>query len=225
MPQKRKELNIEGKNLWYLVGLITSDGNLSPDGRHIDITSSDCEFLLGVKDLTGITNKIGIKYGSDRKQKAFHIQIGNKNFYDFLLSVGLIQKKSLTIGALNVPKRFFVDFLRGLIDGDGSIRRWAHPSNFREQWSLRIYAGSIKFIEWLGNKIKENFGARGRVYCDKRSKHNYILKFGKIAAQQILKDCYYENNFSLQRKNKLVQQCVHSYTGWQKSKTISSAFN
>jgi len=93
MPHKLKQLNIEGANLWYLVGLITSDGNLSSDGRHIDITSSDYEFLLGIKELTGIKNKIGIKYGNNKKQKAFRIQIANRNFYDFLLSIGLRQNK------------------------------------------------------------------------------------------------------------------------------------
>ncbi len=204
-----------------MIGLVASDGNLSPDGRHIDITSSDYEFLLKIKDLTGITNKIGIKYGSNRKQKAFHIQIGNKNFYEFLLSIGLIPKKSLAIEAVNVPKRFFVDFLRGLIDGDGSMRRWIHPRNLREQWSLRIYSGSSKFLEWLETKTKEYFGAHGRLHRDKRAEHNYILKFGKIAARQILKNCYYKNNFSLQRKNQLAQQCILSYVGWQRSKTVS----
>lgn len=39
MANRRKELNIEGANLWYLVGLITSDGCLSKDGRHVDITA------------------------------------------------------------------------------------------------------------------------------------------------------------------------------------------
>ncbi|MBU0895403.1 MAG: LAGLIDADG family homing endonuclease, partial [Candidatus Omnitrophica bacterium] len=63
MPHKRKDLNITGSNLWYLVGLITSDGCLSSDGRHIDITSKDYELLEKIKMATGITNKIGSKYG------------------------------------------------------------------------------------------------------------------------------------------------------------------
>ena len=64
MPHKRKDLNIIGANLWYLVGLITSDGCLSSDGRHIDITAKEYEFLEKIKQATGISNKIGIKYHS-----------------------------------------------------------------------------------------------------------------------------------------------------------------
>ncbi|MBU4377296.1 MAG: hypothetical protein KKD29_07505 [Candidatus Omnitrophica bacterium] len=120
MPHKRKELKIEGPNLWYLVGLITSDGNLSLDGRHIDITSKDYEFLQSIKKLIGIENKIGVKYNSMR-QKAFCIQMANRNFYDFLLGIGLTPRKSLTLTQIDVPKIYFHEFLRGLIDGDGGF--------------------------------------------------------------------------------------------------------
>ncbi len=80
MPHKRKDLKITGSNLWYLVGLITSDGCLSSDGRHIDITSSNYEFLQRIKSLIGIGNKIGTKSGG-KKQKAFRIQMANRYFY------------------------------------------------------------------------------------------------------------------------------------------------
>lgn len=225
MPQKRKNLNIEGANLWYLAGLITSDGNLLPDGRHIDITSSEYDFLQEIKNGIGIKNKIGLKYGNNKKQKAFRIQIANSDFYDFLLSIGLTRKKSLTIGKVNVPKQFFVDFLRGLIDGDGSIRSWEHPTNFHEQWSVRIYSGSGKFLQWLSEKIISYLGASGKIHKDNRSEYNYILKFGKIAAQSILKQCYCKNSLSLQRKSKLAQQYVHSHASWYKSKTLLANVN
>src|SRR3989338_5295989 len=177
MPQKRKQLNIQGIKLWYLVGLITSDGNLSPDGGHIDITSNDYIFLSKIKNSTGIKNKIGVKYGENNR-KAFRIQIANRNFYDFLVSIGLTKNKSLTVGAIKVPDPFFVDFLRGLIDGDGSIRSWKHPTNFREQWSLRIYSGSRKFIEWLDKEIEKYMGVSGRTYQHNRQGTQYVLKFG-----------------------------------------------
>jgi intein/homing endonuclease len=220
MPHKRKDLKIEGPNLWYLIGLITSDGCLSKDGRHIDITSSDYQFLRGIKNLIGIGNKIGIKYGY-KKQKAFRILIANRSFYDFLLSLGLTHKKSLTVGALDVPKQFFVDFLRGLIDGDGSMRSWKHPTNFRQQWSLRIYSGSKKFLEWLDEKIKEYLKACGKLYQYNKQGTAYVLKFGKMAAREITKSCYYEGCFGLQRKIALAKDCTDSYKGWSKSRTVN----
>lgn len=217
MPNKRKELKIEGSNLWYLVGLITTDGNLSPDGRHIDITSKDFKFLVGIKNLIEIENKIGIKYGF-KKQKAFHIQFSNRNFYDFLLSVGLMQNKSLVLGEIKIPEQYFIDFLRGAIDGDGCIRNWIHPTNKREQWSLRIYSGSEEFINWLNNTTQQLLKVSGRIH--KNAAGTWVLKYGKMAAKEISRRCYYRNCFGLKSKIKLANECLGSYKGWRQSKTV-----
>ncbi len=217
MPAHRKELHIRGSNLWYLVGLITSDGCLSSDGRHIDITSKDFKFLEGVKNLIGIENKIGIKYGF-KKQKAFHIQFSNRNFYDFLLSIGLTPNKSLTLGEIKTPEHYFIDFLRGAIDGDGCIRTWLHPTNKREQWSLRIYSGSRKFVTWLSSATQQLLGVSGKIY--KNNAGTLVLKYGKMAAREISRRCYYRDCFGLERKVKLANKCLNSYVGWSQSKTV-----
>ena len=217
MPQKRKDLNITGPNLWYLVGLITTDGCLSSDGRHIDITSKEREFIEKIKAKTGIINRIDSKYGI-KKQKAFRIQIANKRLYDFLLLTGLTCKKSLTLGSLNVSRKHFVDFLRGVIDGDGCIRRWIHPTNNREQWSLRVCSGSGVFIKWLYNAIGQMLNVDGKVY--RENERRWVLKYGKMAAKEIAKRCYYKGCLGLNRKIKLAQDCFNSYNGWGKSKTV-----
>lgn len=217
MPNKRKTLNISGSNLWYLVGLIATDGCLSSDGRHIDITSKDREFLSLLKNSTGITNEIGSKYGLNKKI-SFRIQIGSKEFYNFLLSIGLTPKKSLTMGALKVQTSFYHDFFRGVIDGDGCVRRWTHPSNGREQWSIRIYSGSRKFLEYLQKESGNVLNVKGALH--KETDRKWILKFGKMAAREISKQCYYNGCLGLGRKVRLAQECLGSSTGWRSSKTV-----
>jgi len=222
MPQKRIDLKIEGSNLWYLVGLITSDGCLSSDGRHIDITSKDYEFLKKLKDSLGIINKIGVK-NRGKINQAHYLQFSNRNLYEFFLSIGLMPNKSLSLNELDIPQYLFVDFLRGLIDGDGSLRSWTHPTNLHEQWSLRIYSGSKTFIEWLQSKIEEYIGCRGKIHSAPRPNREhliYTLKFGKIAAKKILQNCYYQSAFALERKARLAQRCCSSCIGWRQSKTV-----
>ena len=133
-----------------------------------------------------------------------------------------MQNKSLTLGALNIPNRFFADFLRGLIVGDGCIRSWIHPTNKREQWSLRIYAGSMKFLGWLGQMIEIILKSRGKIYRYNKQGSCYVLKFGKIAARQIIQQCYYPGSFGLERKILLAEECINSNIGWNRSKTIDS---
>jgi len=220
MPHKRKDLKIKGSNLWYLVGLITSDGCLSPDGRHIDITAKDRNFLTELTGKLKIGNRVTIK-NSGTKKRAYHIQIANRNFYDFLLSVGLMPKKSLIINSLNIPSIYFSDFLRGMIDGDGCIRKWIHSSNKKEQWSLRIYSGSAPFMRWLRDTIEISLRAKGRIYKNKDGR-DWILKYGKMAARAIVERCYYKGCFGLQRKIALAKDCIESYRGWNISKTVNA---
>ncbi|MDD5108352.1 MAG: LAGLIDADG family homing endonuclease [Candidatus Omnitrophica bacterium] len=217
MLAHRKELKIEGANLWYLVGLITSDGCLSRDGRHIDITSKDAEFLEKIKSGFSLVNKIGVK-NKGRINQSYHLQIANISFYEFLLSVGLTPKKSLTLGAIKIPRQYFPDFLRGVIDGDGCIRHWIHPTNKREQWSLRIYSGSAEFMAWLDNKVERLLKVCGKRH--KNAANTRVLKYGKMAARKIAECCYYKGCFGLERKIKLANECLGSDYGWSKSKTI-----
>ncbi len=218
MPNRRKRLNFKDKDLWYLVGLIATDGNLSSDERHIDITSKHRDFLETVKRMLGLENKIAIKHSGSSAREYYHIQFANKNFYEFLLSIGLTPRKSLTLGELKIPTEWFSDFIRGVIDGDGCIRKWIHPSNKREQWSLRIYSASSVFIHWLKQTIEENFFAKGRIHGN--GKGTFVLKYGKLSAQRILGICYYDKCLSLDRKARLAEVCNTSNTGWSKSKTL-----
>ena len=139
-----------------------------------------------------------------------------------MLSCGLSPKKSLILKDVKVPCEHFSDFCRGVIDGDGNIRRWIHPGNRGEQWVLRIYSGSKDFVIWLQQRIEQTFGALGRVHKEERpGKHDaYTLKYGKIAAAKILKICYYEKALALTRKARLAQECCSSIMGWHRSKTI-----
>lgn len=151
-----------------------------------------------------------------KKNEAYRLQIGSKSLYDFLLSIGLTANKPLTLGALDIPQQYFSHFLRGVIDGDGNIQKWVHSHNLGEQWSLRVYGGSKLFLEWLLGRIEVVFGVQGKVHVN-TSNRVFVLKYGKIAAQAILRCCYSENVFGLKRKFELAKACVGAKTIWMKS--------
>ncbi len=45
----------------YVIGLITTDGSLSKDGRHLNLTSKDIDQIQTFKRILNLKNKIGIK--------------------------------------------------------------------------------------------------------------------------------------------------------------------
>ena len=217
MPIARTKLNIQEADLWYAVGLITTDGCLSSDGRHIDITSAHREYLENVRLKMGLKCRVGIKLRRDAPGENFRIQFANKNFYEFLTNIGLTPKKSLTLGPLRIPESYYADFFRGVIDGDGNILNWVHPSNGVEQWSLRVYSAAPLFIAWLKSTAEASFCVKGKLH---RDRNIFVLKFGKLAAKRVLSCCYAGSSLYLERKMKLAQRCIASTSGWSKSHTL-----
>lgn len=205
---------IKPSNLWYVVGLIATDGNLPNDGRHINITSKDKSLLDEVKKALFLNNKLTLKSsGSNKEKNYFFLQFGDIRFYNFLVKIGVGPKKSLTLNKVTVPKKYFIDFIRGVIDGDGNISTWVHKSNGNIQWSLRIFSGSLLFSEWLKLRIEKKFGVKGKIYSYLyKGKKNpiHIIKFGKFAAKVILKSCYYNDCLKLKRKSDKALECLMS---------------
>ncbi len=216
---------IKPENLWYVIGLVTSDGNLSKDLRHISITSKDESLLLDVRNALGLTNKITLKTRSyEPEKKYFFLQFGDVKCYRFLESLGLVPNKSLILGKLLVPDVFFHDFLRGVIDGDGCIYSWKHHTNNYTQWSLRIACAAPNFIYWLKYQTEVLFKVQGKLYKHTNAGNGiYNLKFGKLAAKVILKQCYYEGCLCLDRKLKIATDCLNSVNGFKKyGKVVSN---
>jgi len=191
-------------NFAYVIGVIATDGNLSPDLRHIHITSKDYEMVMNCKKCLGINNKIGKKArGRSKDKKYFILQFGDKNFFEFLLDLGLTPKKSKTISELKIPKIYFADFLRGCIDGDGSISISKHPESKHLQYKVRLCSASKKFLDWIFKMCKDVFGVKGGSIYKLESTSIYTLSFGKKDSIIILKKIYKRDVICLSRKKKV----------------------
>ncbi len=179
------------QNFSYAIGLITTDGNLSTDGRHINMTSKDEELITTFKKCLAINNKIGRKSrGGSKDKKYFVVQFGDKNFYEFLVGLGLMPNKSKYLGNLKIPQKYFADFLRGCIDGDGHIAVHSHPESKWPQLRLRLTSASRNFLDWIRNETKKNVNPAGGWIEKCRSVH--ILSYGKSDSIKILKFMYQE---------------------------------
>ncbi len=199
-------------DLWYVVGLIATDGCISGDGRHVNITSAHRQHLETVRRILGLKIAIGEKRSSPRAAVSHQIQIGSRDLVRFLTALGLTPRKSLTIGPLDVPDDAFADFLRGVIDGDGCIRAWIHPGNGIQQWALKISTASPAFAAWLRSRVEERFHVKGAVHQKRTGRKHplYDVKFGKLAMKIILRACYYPGSAALERKRDLAVECLRS---------------
>ncbi len=199
-------------NLAYVVGVIATDGNLSPDLRHIHITSKDYEMVINCRKCLNIDNKIGKKARGGSKEKKYYVlQFGDINFFNFLLELGITPRKSKTISELNIPPKYFAHFFRGCIDGDGSISISKHPESKHPQYKLRLCSASKSFLNWILKLCKLTFGITGGSISKGKKSSVYTLTFAKSDSIKILRMIYLKNVLCLSRKREIALKIMG---GW-----------
>jgi hypothetical protein len=181
--------------LAYAVGLIATDGNLSSDGRHIIFVSKDKGQIETFKRCLKSRNKVGMKKsGFTEERKYYYVALGDVMFYKWLVSIGLTPNKTKTIGALKVPNRYFFDFVRGHLDGDGSCFSYWDPrwkSSF--MFYISFTSASLFHLQWLQNKLVRLINIKGYIAQDGRGVV-WSLKYAKKAGRILFKHLYKQQN-------------------------------
>lgn len=129
----------------------------------------------------------------------YRVQLSDVRLYRSLLGLGLTPRKSLTLGSILVPSDLFVDLVRGLLDGDGSIYTLRHRPTTRSQpayWYERLWtlfgSASPEHVQWLRQSIDERFGLTGAIKVSRRpGRHDYYtLKYGNRDSLVLLAALY-----------------------------------
>ena len=86
------------------------------------------------------------------------------------MAIGLLPNKTGLLRALDIRSDFFRDFLRGVIDGDGSIIVYTDRYNVykgtRYEY-LRMYvtvtSASLPFLKWILASVRKTLSVRGYI--------------------------------------------------------------
>jgi hypothetical protein len=102
-------------DLAWVLGLIWTDGHIN--GNTVSVCSKDLEMLERIASLTKT-----LYPPKPRKNKnAWDILMNSRNVCSFLRSLGLENNKTFTATFPKIPSQHRAAFVRGLIDGDGSV--------------------------------------------------------------------------------------------------------
>ncbi len=193
----------------YAVGLITTDGNLSSNGRTLSLTSKDIPQLKTFKKCLGLKNKIGLikRGGYTGSKDCYRVQFGNVILYKWLLSIGLMPNKTKRMGVLKVPNKYFFDFLRGHLDGDGYIRKFQDPVFPNSQRLYTVFhSASLNHLKWLQQKINSLLNIHGFI---EHTTREFRLTLAKRESLKLLPKIYPNSKvFCLKRKYKIVESLL-----------------
>lgn len=195
--------------LAWAMGLIATDGSLSIDGRHLSVVSKDRDMLESLRDCLGLSNSITRTSGGFGNS-CYRLQWGDRVFYRWLLDIGLMPAKSLKLGPLAIPDDWFRDFMRGCIDGDGSIvtyvdryNTFKKPEYVYTRLFVSIVSASPRFLEWMRGRVSQLSGLAGSLTVRHHPPHNdvWCLKYAKRESLALLRWMYYDPTvLSLRRK-------------------------
>ena len=209
IPNKDKDL------LFYFLGLISTDGHLLLDENNkkyktMLFTSNEEE----KEKIISLVNKLfdykasirEKKYGYGKKIN-YEIYISSKKLCKFLNEkMGFPSgSKSLSLSIpqriLDSKKKKILHYLRGVIDGDGSVIKTKKYS------ALKIFSGSEKFIKEI-KEIFDSLGFEGKIFRERKR-----LWIFRIHNKKHLRELYpliYKNcgKFCYKRKRDIWKQYI-----------------
>lgn len=133
----------------------------------------------------------------------YRSQLSDRVLHEFLTAAGLTPRKSLTLAGLVFPPSLFWDVVRGLIDGDGSIKSYVHnpiqrayPGYTYERLEVHFHTASLAHAQWIQAELKAR-GLRSALLTSVRRTPEqyaghilYKVKLGKHSSIALLARIY-----------------------------------
>lgn len=177
---------------YYWLGFLGADGSVVENSLFIELKVIDREHLEKFNSFFENTNPI-IERVNNLNVQCAKVTINSFELVDYLKQYNIYQNKSktYTIPLDKIPAEYIMDFMRGLIDGDGCIR-----INNHQQISLSFCSGNQECVE----QFKNILGIDNKTTQDNFTFHVQVT--GNKKAKNILDKVYFNSNDNNRLKRK-----------------------
>lgn len=191
---KNKFFNIEDIHIWYLAGLIATDGYIPGKNRNsIELSlTGDSELLL----LNSIANYYNVQGGIHHYNNIHTLRIAYDGMNEFFSKIFNIPPGPKTFN-LQIPVSFPNEdcakaYFLGCVDGDGCISK--------SKYQITLTTASIDFIQGLNKILKQYLNIEALIYFEKRSQdrqfptlsiYNWKAKLTCDWMYSIIDQCFY----------------------------------
>lgn len=207
---------------YYLLGVICTDGSMHKTRKTVSLTSADFDWINDIKNIV-CPHKSLYKV---KTSKAYSLNINSKIIYEWFINKGVFPNKTFTLTVPSIPDEYIPDFIRGCIDGDGSIGLYKNrATDITHRTSIiTLTSASEKFAtEILKILNSKNIEVQLQIKSPQTSvlgdrlivgKHKlYVLRLTSFNALNLINYLYYNNNvFSLKRKRNKADSIKHYFS-------------
>lgn len=197
MPRSARR--VEFFRLWsaemaYVLGYWWADGYMyikpSTTAHEIEFASNDREHLELIAQTIGTTYHIRLVA---KTSKCYEITYCSKEMYNDLLQLGGTPRKSRTTLMPIVPFELLPHFIRGFVDGDGTLS-WNGDRPI-----VQIYSASSHLLTAMGSAIEKATGIPAPNIASNRKQ--FYIKWSTIRAKCLVAWLYEQNpGLALDRK-------------------------
>lgn len=173
---------IDSSNKAYLLGFLYADGCVNKNNCiSIIVNQKDREILEMFKNELKATNPIT---EINRKNGKIHVRIVfcSKHMSDTLIQIGCVHNKTKQLHFPNIDEKYKWHFIRGFMDGDGSIviRKKVNLKGEIRKYALLGFVGTESMMNSLKNIFNVDYNIRFH-------RNAYHLQFGKES--EVLRIC------------------------------------
>lgn len=177
----------------YIVGFFMADGCVEPKINRIscELSMKDYTHLFKIKNILRSENPICIK----KYRNSCALYIHNKKMVSDIIKKGVIPNKTYRQRfPSDIPNEYKIDLIRGLLDGDGSIKYDKNTNQRRIQ-----FLGSEKLLIEVHNFLMEKCNVNN-IKIQNLGNFCRINYGSKENTQKIIDLLYYKNCLCLERK-------------------------
>lgn len=199
----------ESPNMAYIMGFIAADGTIRKDSNSIKITVSrrDRELLVKIKEEVGI--EVEVKdYTTNQGYNCSTLVWTDQKHKEDLAKYSIVPEKTFILQPpTNLKREYWIDYIRGYFDGDGSINN-IKSTNGRGNGSIRwqVCSATKELIEWIVDFFNEEYGipkVNVQMQVRNHEKPLYIVQYSSRASRMIYKVLYSESSLYLARKKEI----------------------
>lgn len=181
----------------YWLGWMYTDGYISTTNKYtsyfgLTLATIDIQILEDFKKYLDFNGEIATytsSSGYGKGNQYSRLLVGSNKIVKTLKKLGVVENKTFKINSIP-PVKHKDDFIRGVIDGDGSIRA--------DNSHLRIH-GNLEFLTAVAEYIGEEY----KISSDKSI---YTLSYSLPISRKLLKRFYKDSKIHLQRKYNLAKK-------------------
>lgn len=220
-----KYINLKIPEHSYFFGFVQTDGSLSKfkhfpnKGKlQIEVGKKDLHILKYFKRLfPSVYSSISLRMRDTNFKKdniSYVLGIFNMKFREEINKLGIPYGKKSEI--ISPPNNNFNerDYIRGLVDGDGSLGLTSKENPF-----ISITVKSDQLKNYLFDVVEKITGERKRIIRNKRD-NIYNIMINREKAQKFIKYLYYPGCLTLKRKLKKAKEALD----WRRPKNLKRIF-